>query len=107
MHMAHLYPPGRVLWALHEGDLDPAQRLPDQKKGMDKLRLFEVQDVEQVFGQIVFAKDMLRYESLFCQGDSKSDCCCKLSYATSVRSGAARIIVMSNAVFGFASDPCL
>lgn len=62
MHMANLFPPGRVLWALREGDLDPAQRLPTtQAKGADKLRLFEVQDVEQVFGQIVFAKDMLRY----------------------------------------------
>lgn len=61
MHMANLFPPGRVLWALREGDLDPAQRLPStQAKGMDKLRLFEVQDVERVFGQIVFAKDMLR-----------------------------------------------
>lgn len=61
MHMAKLYPPGRVFWAIRDGDLDPAQRLPsDQQKGASKLRLFEVEDVEQVFGQIVFAKDMLR-----------------------------------------------
>ena len=62
MNMTHLFPPGRVLWAIREGDLDPAQRLPSkQRKGTDKVRLFEVQDVQQVFGQIVFAKDMLRY----------------------------------------------
>ena len=64
MHKANLYPPGRVLWAMREGDLGPAQRLPEesnQQRGTDKLRLFEVQNVEKVFGQIVFAKDMLRY----------------------------------------------
>ncbi len=61
MHMAHLYPPGRVLWAMHDSDLDPSQRSPSAgKAGKDKLRLFDVQDVEQVFGQIIFAKDMLR-----------------------------------------------
>ncbi|KAJ3519608.1 hypothetical protein NM688_g9276 [Phlebia brevispora] len=60
MHMAHLYPPGRVLWALRDGDLEPAHRLrPQDTRETDKLRLFEVQDVEQVFNQIVFARDML------------------------------------------------
>ena len=61
MHMAHLYPPGRVLWAMRDSDLDPSQRSASAgQAGKDKLRLFDVQDVEQVFGQIVFAKDMLR-----------------------------------------------
>lgn len=65
MQMTHLYPPGRVLWAIREGDLGPPQRLPSkQRKGTDKVRLFEVQNVEQVFGQIIFAKDMLRYVSM-------------------------------------------
>jgi len=61
MQMAHLYPPGRVLWAMREGDLDPSQRLSStgQTRGTKKLRLFDVEDVEQVFGQIIFAKDML------------------------------------------------
>ncbi|KAI0699803.1 hypothetical protein BC835DRAFT_1405006 [Cytidiella melzeri] len=60
MHMANLYPPGRVLWAMHDSDLHPSQRLPYAgRAGKDKLRLFDVQDVEEVFGQIIFAKDML------------------------------------------------
>jgi hypothetical protein len=29
----------------------------------DGVRLFEVLDVEKVFGQIIFARDMIRYES--------------------------------------------
>lgn len=63
MHMAHLYPPGRVLWALRDSDLEPEHRLPAQDtQDANQLRLFEVQDVEQVFNQIMFARDMLRYE---------------------------------------------
>jgi sn1-specific diacylglycerol lipase len=76
MHMTELFPPGRVLWALRDSDLHPSHRLSTpkahQKKGSkssgkiegmgkDKLRLFEVLDVEKVFSQIVFSKDMLRY----------------------------------------------
>lgn len=63
MHMAHLYPPGRVLWGIRDSDLELSKRLYADRKGNgpDKLRLFDVQDVEQIFGQIVFAKDMLRY----------------------------------------------
>jgi hypothetical protein len=79
MHMTDLYPPGRVLWALRDSDLHPSHRLSTSKKhekkgsksggdaketgGQDKLRLFEVLDVEKVFSQIVFAKDMLRYST--------------------------------------------
>jgi sn1-specific diacylglycerol lipase len=62
-----MYPPGRVLWAMRDRDLHPAHRLhsiPDDAKGnggedLDRLRLFEVLDVEQVFSQTVFAMDML------------------------------------------------
>jgi sn1-specific diacylglycerol lipase len=54
-----LYPPGRVLWALRDGQLHPSQRIYTSKE-QDKLRLFEVSEVDQVFSQIVFAKDMLR-----------------------------------------------
>ena len=62
MRMAHLYPPGRVFWAIRDKDLDPIHQLkPPNKKGSDKLRLFQVTDVEQVFTEIIFAKDMLRY----------------------------------------------
>lgn len=61
MRMTHLYPPGRVLWAMHDSEVGPAQRSPSAGSSeKDKLRLFDVQDVEQVFGQIIFAKDMLR-----------------------------------------------
>ncbi|KAJ8514896.1 hypothetical protein ONZ45_g7633 [Pleurotus djamor] len=56
MHMADLFPPGRVLWALRDSDLHVKHR---SHGGGDKLRLFEVLDVEKVFEQIVFARDML------------------------------------------------
>lgn len=66
MHMTQLFPPGRVLWALRDGDLQSANRLreadgrPRQSgRGEEKVRLFEVHDVERAFGQIVFARDML------------------------------------------------
>ncbi|KAG9219484.1 hypothetical protein CCMSSC00406_0005378 [Pleurotus cornucopiae] len=57
MQMADLYPPGRVLWALRDSDLHPSHR---SHRGTDeKLRLFDVLDVEKVFSQIVFSRDML------------------------------------------------
>jgi sn1-specific diacylglycerol lipase len=61
MRQANTFPPGRVLWALRDGDLHPAHRIKVENTGMgvNKLRLFEVLDVEEVFGQIVFARDML------------------------------------------------
>ncbi|OSX60616.1 hypothetical protein POSPLADRAFT_1148763 [Postia placenta MAD-698-R-SB12] len=66
MHMTQLFPPGRVLWALRDGDLQSANRLreadgrPRQSgRGEEKVRLFEVHDVERAFGQVVFARDML------------------------------------------------
>ncbi|ESK93113.1 lipase class 3 [Moniliophthora roreri MCA 2997] len=64
MQMAHTFPPGRVLWALRESDLHPSHRSitassAASSTSQDKLRLFEVLDVEKVFSQIVFAKDML------------------------------------------------
>ena len=90
--MTHLYPPGRIWWAVRDGDLHPSNRLPtmatsstpppptgndkntekdkDKDKGREKgaaakkVRLFEVTDVEKVFSQIVFARDMLRWIDL-------------------------------------------
>ncbi|KAA1465915.1 alpha/beta-hydrolase [Dentipellis sp. KUC8613] len=70
MTMSNLFPPGRVLWAVHEGDLEDMPPLQGdakysynaaQTKDKDRtqLRLFEVLDVEKVFSQIVFARDML------------------------------------------------
>ncbi|KAJ3928749.1 MAG: hypothetical protein NXY57DRAFT_901446 [Lentinula lateritia] len=58
MRMSHTFPPGRILWALRESDLHPSHRI-ETSKILDKLRLFEVLDVAEVFSQIVFAKDML------------------------------------------------
>lgn len=62
MQMSDLFPPGRVFWALRDGDLDRAHRLgagSGKASPKDKVRLFEVLDVKQVFGQIIFARDML------------------------------------------------
>ena len=83
MRMAHLYPPGRVLWAVRAADFEAPfadshkspedkYRVPHEKEkdaerrrarkgeaGGEELKLFEVLDVEAVFGQIVFARDML------------------------------------------------
>ena len=67
MQNAFMYPPGRVLWAMRDGDLHPSHRIhvetkstvDDRDTSEDKLRLFEVLDVEQVFSQIVFSRDML------------------------------------------------
>jgi hypothetical protein len=67
MHMTSMYPPGRVLWAMRDSDLHPAHRTvaPEEGYSPDRLRLFDVLDVESIFSQIVFAKDMLRYASLW------------------------------------------
>ncbi|KZV68941.1 alpha/beta-hydrolase [Peniophora sp. CONT] len=83
MRMAHLYPPGRVLWAVRAADFEipfsdihaspeNKYRVPHEKEkdgaprrrttgsaGGEELKLYEVLDVEAVFGQIVFARDML------------------------------------------------
>jgi sn1-specific diacylglycerol lipase len=62
MQMANTFPPGRVLWAMRDSDLHPSHRLsaPKSNNGGDRLRLFEVLDVEKVFSQVIFARDMLR-----------------------------------------------
>jgi hypothetical protein len=60
MNTSALFPPGRVWWALRDGDLHESNRLPGTNdKGKEKVRLFEVQNVEEVFGHIIFATDML------------------------------------------------
>jgi len=61
MQMADLFPPGRVLWAIRDSDFHPAHRLnkSSSPKDSEKLRLFEVLDVEKIFTQIVFSKNML------------------------------------------------
>jgi len=53
-----LFPPGRVLWGMRDGDLHPSHQLK-RKRSKDQLRVFEVLDVQKVFDQIVFARNML------------------------------------------------
>ncbi|KAG8790624.1 hypothetical protein FRC12_011438 [Ceratobasidium sp. 428] len=61
MNMADLFPPGRVLWALN--DCDVLQETLESVNPVDRepgvLHLFEVEDVERAFSQIVFSRDML------------------------------------------------
>ena len=78
MQNVNMFPPGRVLWAVRENDLHPSHNSSlrhgqtsgstvgpasdtRDEENPNKLRLFEVSDVEKVFSQIVFAKDMLTY----------------------------------------------
>lgn len=61
MRMADLFPPGRVLWTVRDCDLHPSHQSQRPNTHPDKtLRLFEVLDVEKVFSQIVFSRNMLR-----------------------------------------------
>ncbi|CAE6474763.1 unnamed protein product [Rhizoctonia solani] len=60
MNMADLFPPGRVLWALNDCDVTQTTNNVnpvDTQPGA--LRLFEVDNVETAFSQIVFSRDML------------------------------------------------
>ncbi|KZT20637.1 alpha/beta-hydrolase [Neolentinus lepideus HHB14362 ss-1] len=60
MHMANMYPPGRVWWAMRDSDLHPSnRRYGGNEQSQNKARLFEVLDVERTFDQIIFARDML------------------------------------------------
>lgn len=73
MQNCDMYPPGRVFWAIRDSDFHPTHRrykVKQQEPGApntkiedtqdkDKLRLFEVQDVKEVFSQVVFAQNML------------------------------------------------
>lgn len=69
MQNSNMYPPGRVLWAMRDKDLHQTHQLcPSSTSpqtlgvsggGRDKLRVFEVLDVEKVFSQLVFARNML------------------------------------------------
>ncbi|KLO05140.1 alpha/beta-hydrolase [Schizopora paradoxa] len=69
MHMADLFPAGRTFWGVRNGELSSKHQLNGISQG--KVRLFEVLDVEKMFGQIIFARDMLsshlphRYDEVF------------------------------------------
>lgn len=70
MPLHRLYPPGRVLWAVRDSDVSyaappPAERRYSPMEALrarreeDGVRLFEVLDVEKVFTQIIFSRDMI------------------------------------------------
>ncbi|KAH9037613.1 alpha/beta-hydrolase [Lactarius pseudohatsudake] len=70
MPLHSLYPPGRVLWAVRDSDVSyaappPAERRYSPMEALraqreeDGIRLFEVLDVEKVFTQIIFSRDMI------------------------------------------------
>jgi len=63
MQMDRLYPPGRVWWVVSD-NLDTSTRSQATSAGescnvIDNVRLYEVLDVEKVFDQVIFARDML------------------------------------------------
>ena len=58
MYFAYLFPPGRVWWAVRNESLHPSHQV-NETIGTG-LRLYEVQQVEDVFRQIEFRGDMLR-----------------------------------------------
>lgn len=60
-----LFPPGRVLWGMRNGDLHPEHQKKKNEENGDKLRVFEVLDVEKIFDQIVFARNMLTCVPVF------------------------------------------
>lgn len=75
MPLHNLYPPGRVLWAVRDSDVSYAAPPPAEgryspmealraQREEDGIRLFEVLDVQKVFTQIIFARDMIRYGPL-------------------------------------------
>ena len=85
MQNCDMYPPGRVFWAIRDSDFHPTHRRckaeqqgsdgsagrTARDKNTDKLRLFEVLDVKEVFSQVVFAQNMLSYvELLSCESAS-------------------------------------
>ncbi|KAF8760049.1 Lipase (class 3) [Rhizoctonia solani] len=59
MNMADLFPPGRVLWALNDCDVSQQTTGNSNPVQPGVLRLFEVDEVETAFSQIVFSRDML------------------------------------------------
>ncbi|KIJ32331.1 hypothetical protein M422DRAFT_35874 [Sphaerobolus stellatus SS14] len=56
MHYTHLFPPGRVWWAVQNESMHPSHQLEDGREG---IRIFDVLHVEDAFRQIEFKGDML------------------------------------------------
>ena len=76
MQMDRLYPPGRVWWATRDDSCTlPPLQTPTPNASCDtaeNVRLYEVLDVEKIFGQVIFARDMLRC-ALTCGSQDQAD----------------------------------
>lgn len=59
MRYVDLFPPGRIFWAMRDSSFHPAFRRTPALVNPNAPRVFEVDKVEDVFGQIVFAPDMV------------------------------------------------
>lgn len=59
MRYADLFPPGRILWAIRDSSFHRSYQKAPFSASPDVPRVFEVEKVEDVFGQVVFARDML------------------------------------------------
>jgi sn1-specific diacylglycerol lipase len=59
MQMDRLYPPGKVWWAV--GENSGTASTSENSDTIENVSLYEVLDVEKVFGQVVYARDMLRH----------------------------------------------
>ena len=83
MPLHSLYPPGRILWAVRNSDVSyaapppveqrysPMEALCAQQREEDGTCLFEVLGVQEVFMQIIFSHDMIRYESHVSMGNTR------------------------------------
>ena len=71
MPLHNLYPPVRVLWAVRDSDLSYAALPPTERRYSPTVALrahreedgVRLLDMERVFSQIIFSRDMVRYES--------------------------------------------
>ncbi|KAG8906886.1 hypothetical protein FRC01_007873, partial [Tulasnella sp. 417] len=70
MRHTNLFPPGRIFWAMRDNSFhqslqrpdDPSLHTasnPDGSSTGDRLRVFEVENPEEVFNQVIFSMDML------------------------------------------------
>ncbi|KAG8991416.1 hypothetical protein FRB90_001354 [Tulasnella sp. 427] len=63
MHHTSLFPPGRIFWAMRDASFHPSLQKPQDPLApnppADRLRVFEVENPEEVFNQVIFSMDML------------------------------------------------
>ena len=96
MPLHNLYPPVRVLWAVRDSDLSYAAPPPAERRYSPTVALrthcedgVRLLGVEKVFSQIMFSRDMVRYESRRicrrCQWNT--DMGSQLAHGTHIRQG--------------------